>query len=131
MLYYLKKQIAPALKRTVGLVPGVDVDRWLSQLPHGVRMQPTKRLISGSGRDGGGDLFGARIDSFYLTKHCAVCDSMTNQSDIVCDNCAQTPGKMQSEALEFVKTLFLFDVILLVVIVFKTTKYTHVLGIYS
>ena len=91
MLYYLKKQIVPALKRTVGLVPGVDVENWLSQLPQSVRMQPTKRLVSTPGKQNTD--YGTRIDSFYLTRHCAVCDSLMNHSEIVCDECARTPGK--------------------------------------
>ena len=103
VLYYLKKQIVPALMRTVGLVPGVDVERWLNELPSNVRLQPTQRLMpslgnsfASSSASHGNHLDAGRIDNFFLSVHCPVCDAMTNVNDVICDKCAMTPGVVLS-----------------------------------
>lgn len=40
-----------------------------------------------------------RIDSYYLSRHCAVCDALTRQSEPLCQRCASDP---QSAAVSLV-----------------------------
>merc|ERR1711933_280778 len=64
-------------------------------------MGPTKRPISALGLSGfTNELLGYRqeakrtrstICSFYLSKHCAVCDEMTATDQTICDKCCSFP----------------------------------------
>lgn len=98
--YYCTKQIVPALHRCLSLV-GADVHAWLAQLPPPPRATPAKRfaatgavqLFGGMGGvgGGGGGGGGTTIDSFYLSRHCAVCGELTTSTRVVCEGCAAAP----------------------------------------
>ena len=98
--YYISKQIIPALERCFSLL-GADVKSWFAQMPKPSRWQPTKRPISALGLSGfTNELLGYRqeakrtrstICSFYLSKHCAVCDEMTATDQTICDKCCSFP----------------------------------------
>ena len=90
-LYYITKQINPALERALSLV-GADVRAWFAELPRPHRMLPQKRPVAalplGGGGGGGG---GATIDRFYLSRHCAVCDELTHANKPLCERCTWEP----------------------------------------
>jgi len=68
-------QIIPALERALSLV-GADVHAWFAALPRPQRLLPQKRPAAavglGAERAGGGAPGAATIDSYYLSRHCAV-----------------------------------------------------------
>lgn len=72
-------QIIPALERALSLV-GADVRAWFAVLPRPQRLLPQKRPAAsvGLGGERGGHAGGpgaataATIDSYYLSRHCAV-----------------------------------------------------------
>ena len=68
-LYYINKQIIPALQRVFGLV-GADLDRWFIELPRPVREAFAKRPFSAPNAQR------TRIDYYYLSKHCILCGEL-------------------------------------------------------
>ncbi|CAD7703703.1 unnamed protein product [Ostreobium quekettii] len=91
-LYYITKQINPAVGRVMALV-GADVAAWFARMPRPMRMMPQKRpqwaLPLGAPSEGEGH--GATIDSYYLSRHCAVCDGLTYAHQAVCPRCIEDP----------------------------------------
>jgi DNA polymerase zeta len=72
-LYYITKQIIPALERCFSLV-GADLRAWFAALPRPQRLLPQKRaatLAAGAGPGARGAAAGT-IDRYYLSRHCAV-----------------------------------------------------------
>lgn len=100
--YYITKQIIPSLQRIFGLV-GVDLKLWYRDMPR-LYQAPSKKPASaamipfgqGTGK-GGSDkaelqqraVSRATIDTYYLSKHCAVCGAFTRGSGVVCSTCSQ------------------------------------------
>jgi DNA polymerase zeta len=94
-LYYIMKQIIPALQRVFGLL-GADLNKWFNEIPRPIRPTVAKRQsASGHGscsRDGGFILLGlnkkastkgSRIDTYLLwTLSSARFISAGNQSEI-------------------------------------------------
>ncbi|ONK63448.1 uncharacterized protein A4U43_C07F15260 [Asparagus officinalis] len=85
-LYYIKKQIIPALQRVFGLV-GADLNQWFSDLPRLVRPTLAKRHnivprseslneIDSDIRSESSKMLPSkrrRIDAYYISKHCTLC----------------------------------------------------------
>ena len=92
-LYYIAKQINPALERVFGLL-GADVRAWFAQLPRPSRLLPQKRpppALLGEASAGGGASTGT-IDRYYLSRHCAICDQLTAAASAICERCAAEPS---------------------------------------
>ena len=104
-LYYITKQILPALERVLSLV-GADVQAWFAGMPRPARMLPHKRPAASlaipqvpeerAGPGVAGQAGGARewvqqgtIDAYYLSRHCVACDRLTRASEPVCRRCAR------------------------------------------
>jgi DNA polymerase zeta len=98
-LYYIMKQIIPALQRVFGLL-GTDLNKWFNEMPRPIRPTVAKRQsTSGHGscsRDGGFILLGlnkkastkgSRIDTYYMSSHCSICGDIIQGSDTFCNNC--------------------------------------------
>ena len=83
-LYYINKQIIPALQRVFGLL-GVDLNRWFSETPRLLRPAVAKRLPLMSSSRG---QLRSRIDRYYLSKNCTVCGNLINGPGVLCDYCA-------------------------------------------
>ena len=69
-------QIIPALERALSLV-GADMHAWFAVLPRPQRLLPQKRPAAAVGLavqppGGPGATAAATIDSYYLSRHCAV-----------------------------------------------------------
>ncbi|XP_069148582.1 DNA polymerase zeta catalytic subunit isoform X3 [Solanum lycopersicum] len=80
-IYYIKKQIIPALQRVFGLVRA-DLNQWFSDMPRPGREASGKRhrFTANAHR--------TRIDYYYLSKHCIICGELTQASSYVCQNCS-------------------------------------------
>jgi DNA polymerase elongation subunit (family B) len=65
-LYYINKQIIPALQRVFGLVGG-DVQKWFNEMPK------EARAISYSSQDEKTKFSVKTIDYYYKPTHCLVC----------------------------------------------------------
>ncbi|KAG5044295.1 hypothetical protein JHK87_008210 [Glycine soja] len=65
-LYYINKQIIPALQRVFGLV-GADLNHWFSEMPRPTREASAKHTLTTNFHQ-------TRIDYYYLSKHCVLCD---------------------------------------------------------
>uniref|UniRef100_A0A0E0QCI4 DNA polymerase zeta catalytic subunit n=1 Tax=Oryza rufipogon TaxID=4529 RepID=A0A0E0QCI4_ORYRU len=92
-LYYITKQIIPALQRVFGLV-GADLNKWFNEMPRPIRETLAKRQsASGHGsfsrlglnKKGVGK--GSRIDTYYMSSHCIICGEIIQGSDTFCNNC--------------------------------------------
>ncbi|XP_059648523.1 DNA polymerase zeta catalytic subunit isoform X2 [Cornus florida] len=79
-LYYINKQIIPALQRVFGLV-GADLNQWFSDMPRPGREAITKfnSYAPNSHR--------TRIDYYYLSKHCILCGELVQASAHICGKC--------------------------------------------
>ncbi|KAJ4968098.1 hypothetical protein NE237_014799 [Protea cynaroides] len=81
-LYYIQKQIIPALQRVFGLL-GADLNQWFLEMPRPVGPNLSKRHITNQQR--------TRIDYYYLSKSCLVCGELVQASSHLCDNCSKKP----------------------------------------
>lgn len=81
-LYYITKQIIPALQRVFGLV-GADLRQWFQAMPRPVRDAPTKQHFSAS------NSFRARIDYYYSSKHCVLCGELVQAANYLCERCSK------------------------------------------
>ncbi|KAK8698089.1 hypothetical protein V6N13_114220 [Hibiscus sabdariffa] len=81
-LYYINKQIIPALHRVFGLV-GADLNRWFLEMPRLAR--------KAFGKCAGHALNpqSMRIDYYYLSKHCILCGELVQSSAHLCGRCSQ------------------------------------------
>ncbi|TVU37337.1 hypothetical protein EJB05_10646 [Eragrostis curvula] len=99
VLYYIVKQIIPALQRVFGLL-GADLNKWFNEMPRPLRPTLAKRQSASgpasSSRDGSLILLGlnkkastkgGRIDTYYMSSHCSICGDIIQGSDTFCDNC--------------------------------------------
>ncbi|RLM86844.1 DNA polymerase zeta catalytic subunit isoform X2 [Panicum miliaceum] len=98
-LYYITKQIIPALQRVFGLL-GADLNKWFNEMPRPIRPTLAKRQsASGHGlfsRDGSfirlglnnkASSKGGRIDTYYMSSHCSICGDLIQGSETFCGNC--------------------------------------------
>ncbi|CAI0551267.1 unnamed protein product [Linum tenue] len=83
-IYYITKQIIPALQRVFGLV-GADLNRWFAEMPRPAREASTKRPVFGSSSNP----HRTRIDYYYLSQHCLICGDLVRSSAHVCGKCLQ------------------------------------------
>ncbi|XP_055816734.1 DNA polymerase zeta catalytic subunit [Solanum dulcamara] len=81
-IYYIKKQIIPALQRVFGLVR-VDLNQWFSDMPRPEREAGGKRHLFTA------NAHRTRIDYYYLSKHCILCGELIQASSYVCQNCSR------------------------------------------
>ena len=68
-LYYINKQIIPALQRVFGLV-GADLNQWFIEMPRPVREAFAKCPFSAPNAQR------TRIDYYYLSKYCILCGEL-------------------------------------------------------
>ncbi|XP_039129242.1 DNA polymerase zeta catalytic subunit isoform X3 [Dioscorea cayenensis subsp. rotundata] len=100
-LYYITKQIIPALQRVFGLV-NADLNQWFSGMPRPVRPTLSKSCSSAShsGSWGGREdneiglenskkamAKRSRIDTYYISKHCTICGELVQASAYFCPDC--------------------------------------------
>ncbi|ESR46579.1 hypothetical protein CICLE_v10003639mg [Citrus x clementina] len=81
-LYYINKQIIPALQRVFGLV-GVDLNQWFLEMPRPSRESFAKHPFYSSNPRR------SRIDFYYLSKHCVLCGELVQASTRICNKCSQ------------------------------------------
>ncbi|XVF06076.1 hypothetical protein REPUB_Repub06bG0017200 [Reevesia pubescens] len=81
-LYYIHKQIIPALQRVFGLV-GADLNRWFSEMPRPAREALGKCVVNALNPQR------TRIDYYYLSKHCILCGELVQASAHLCGKCSQ------------------------------------------
>lgn len=81
-LYYINKQIIPALQRVFGLV-GANLNQWLIEMPRPVREAFAKRPSYAP------NPHRTRIDYYYLSKHCILCGELVQASAHLCNQCSQ------------------------------------------
>ncbi|CAN8238640.1 unnamed protein product [Cochlearia groenlandica] len=79
-LYYINKQIIPALQRVFGLV-GADLNQWFLEMPRPTRGSLGQRPLNST------NSHKARIDYFYLSKHCFLCGEVVQASAKLCNRC--------------------------------------------
>nr|KYP71224.1 DNA polymerase zeta catalytic subunit [Cajanus cajan] len=80
-LYYINKQIIPALQRVFGLV-GADLNHWFSEMPRPIREASVKHTLTSN-------FHRTRIDYYYLSKHCVLCDRLVQASARLCNQCSE------------------------------------------
>ncbi|TKY61502.1 DNA polymerase zeta catalytic subunit [Spatholobus suberectus] len=80
-LYYINKQIIPALQRVFGLV-GADLNHWFSEMPRPIREASAKHTLTTN-------FHRTRIDYYYLSKHCVLCDRLVQASARLCNQCSE------------------------------------------
>lgn len=81
-LYYINKQIIPALQRVFGLV-GADLGKWFLEMPRPAREASAKRPVYAM------NPYRTRIDYYYLSKHCVLCGELVQASAHICNECSQ------------------------------------------
>ncbi|CAN4108758.1 unnamed protein product [Withania somnifera] len=81
-IYYIKKQIIPALQRVFGLVRA-DLNQWFSDMPRTEREAAGKRHLFTA------NAHRTRIDYYYLSKHCVICGEIIQASSYICQNCSR------------------------------------------
>ncbi|KAG2322148.1 hypothetical protein Bca52824_015361 [Brassica carinata] len=79
-LYYINKQIIPALQRVFGLV-GADLNQWFVEMPRPTRSSLGQRPLNSR------NSHRTRIDYFYLSKHCLLCGEVVQDSAQLCNRC--------------------------------------------
>ncbi|KAM4108327.1 hypothetical protein ACB094_03G036700 [Castanea mollissima] len=79
-LYYINKQIIPALQRVFGLV-GADLNQWFIEMPRPVREAFAKHPFFAPNAQR------TRIDYYYLSKHCILCGDLVQASAHICNQC--------------------------------------------
>ncbi|CAL5084607.1 unnamed protein product [Urochloa decumbens] len=82
-LYYITKQIIPALQRVFGLL-GADLNKWFNEMPRPIRPTLAKRQI---GLNNKASSKGGRIDTYYMSSHCSICGDLIQGSETTCSNC--------------------------------------------
>ena len=96
-LYYITKQIIPALQRVFGLL-GVNLNKWFKEMPRPTRSTLAKRqsALGHGSRDSSSIRLGwnkkpsakvARIDTYYMSSHCTICGDTVQGSEIFCSHC--------------------------------------------
>lgn len=83
-LYYINKQIIPALQRVFGLL-GADLNQWFLDMPRPARETVGKRNFFAQNHHP----HRTRIDYYYLSRHCIVCGELVQASAHLCDKCSK------------------------------------------
>ncbi|GAB4855556.1 hypothetical protein Ancab_024175 [Ancistrocladus abbreviatus] len=81
-LYYINKQIIPALQRVLGLV-GANLNLWLVEMSRPVRDAPSKHHYNAP------NAHRTRIDYYYLSKHCILCGELIQATAHLCEQCSK------------------------------------------
>ncbi|XP_065852458.1 DNA polymerase zeta catalytic subunit isoform X2 [Euphorbia lathyris] len=81
-IYYINKQIIPALQRVFGLLR-VDLSQWFLEMPRPGRDAFAKRPSYALNPQR------TRIDFYYLSKHCVLCGELVHASTHICKNCSE------------------------------------------
>lgn len=81
-LYYINKQIIPALQRAFGLVGG-NLNQWFLEMPRPVREVFFKQPLSAANPNR------TRIDYYYLSRHCILCGELVQTLSNLCNQCLQ------------------------------------------
>ncbi|KAL9233295.1 hypothetical protein vseg_008315 [Gypsophila vaccaria] len=81
-LYYISKQIIPALQRVFGLL-GADLNQWFQEMPRPARDAPTKHYFNAA------NSLRARIDHYYSSRHCVLCGELAQAASRFCENCVK------------------------------------------
>ncbi|XP_073158485.1 DNA polymerase zeta catalytic subunit isoform X2 [Henckelia pumila] len=79
-IYYIRKQIIPALQRVFGLL-GADLNQWFLDMPRSSREAVGKRCSLGLNPQR------KRIDYYYTSRHCVVCGDLVQASSHLCPKC--------------------------------------------
>ncbi|XP_073038938.1 DNA polymerase zeta catalytic subunit isoform X2 [Primulina eburnea] len=79
-IYYIRKQIIPALQRVFGLL-GADLNHWFLDMPRPSREAFGKRCSLGLNPQR------KRIDYYYTSRHCIVCGDLVQASSHLCPEC--------------------------------------------
>ncbi|KAI0510395.1 hypothetical protein KFK09_010996 [Dendrobium nobile] len=100
-LYYINKQMIPALQRVFGLL-GADVNKWFSAIPRPTRPILAKRhtLMSHAQSfhedDSDNSMVSKkpnakrmRIDTYYSSKHCILCGDLIQSLEHFCVKCSR------------------------------------------
>lgn len=86
-MYYIQKQIIPALQRVFGLV-GADLNQWLQGMPRPEREAIGKRGVFAPNAQR------TRIDYYYLSKHCILCGELVQAFASLCHNCSKNEASV-------------------------------------
>ncbi|XP_019168407.1 PREDICTED: DNA polymerase zeta catalytic subunit isoform X1 [Ipomoea nil] len=86
-MYYIQKQIIPALQRVFGLV-GADLNQWLQGMPRPEREAIGKRGVFSPNAQR------TRIDYYYLSKHCILCGELVQAFASLCHNCSKNEASV-------------------------------------
>lgn len=89
--YYITKQIIPTLSRMLGLM-GVNVAGWFNEMPKHLREFRPPATVQAQGAQK------TRIDQYYLSQRCPVCDTLTKPGEI----CAECSENQQASTLVLV-----------------------------
>ncbi|XP_038703838.1 DNA polymerase zeta catalytic subunit isoform X2 [Tripterygium wilfordii] len=81
-IYYINKQIIPALQRVFGLI-GANLNQWFAEMPRPVRKASTKCPLFAP------NPHRTRIDYYYLSKYCVLCGELVQPSAHLCHRCLQ------------------------------------------
>ncbi|XP_047961042.1 DNA polymerase zeta catalytic subunit isoform X9 [Salvia hispanica] len=81
-IYYIRKQIMPALQRVFGLV-GADLNQWFLDTPRPVRETAGKRQTVAQNPQR------MRIDYYYASQHCTICGEVVQGSAHLCHVCSK------------------------------------------
>lgn len=81
-LYYIKKQIIPALQRVFTLVEA-DLNQWFLEMPRPEQKAFGKHQLNALNPNR------TRIDSYYLSKHCVLCGELVQASTYICSKCSK------------------------------------------
>eukprot|EP00210_Caulerpa_lentillifera_P001997 g1914.t1 len=85
-LYYIKNQINPAVDRVLSLC-GVSVENWFLSMPRSVRKMQFQWKPQRT------------IDSYFLSRHCPICDDVTTESGVLCSKCKMDRQKTMGVVL--------------------------------
>ncbi|CAK9168020.1 unnamed protein product [Ilex paraguariensis] len=91
-LYYIRKQIIPALQRVFGLV-GADLNQWFSGIPRPGREAIAKRHSHAR------NPHRTRIDYYYLSKHCILCGELVQASANLCSKCSKNTATVATAVI--------------------------------
>mmetsp|Transcript_48873 Transcript_48873/g.126531 ORF Transcript_48873/g.126531 Transcript_48873/m.126531 type:complete len:171 (-) Transcript_48873:50-562(-) len=83
-MYYIEKQINPALERIFNLM-GADIKSWFGSLPKNTRIPFFRR-----GKDKDSEEGKNTIPKFYLSQHCAICDALSTSVSLLCPTCSSS-----------------------------------------
>jgi DNA polymerase zeta len=108
VVYYIEKQMIPALRRVFTLV-GADVDAWFRDMPKSHRQAdppPTLayKWIYGDAGSSTSSTHHHTIDSHFSSLHCIVCSALgLRNGQVVCHNCQTQPQAVHAILAEWIR----------------------------